>query len=84
MTGKNGRECFDRVMIPDPMLLTVAVMRDDRSRTRSALIVVPEEVLFRRMETCWPTTKSAGAANRKPEVLTGKLSAWAKSTSKVV
>ncbi len=59
----------------------VAVIRDDRSRTRSALIELPEELLFRLMDTCWPTDKSAGMEKTSPVVLTATLSACTKSTS---
>lgn len=70
--NSDGNEEFcPIVMIEEPIDCTVAVIRDDRSLTRSA-ISVPLEELFRRIETCCPATKSAGPVNEdeKEEVPT--------------
>src|SRR5271165_6709316 len=52
-----------RVETPDK---TMPVTRDDRSRTRSALIELPFEFGFRLTCTCWPTIRSAGASKSNP------------------
>src|ERR1700692_3364539 len=71
-----------KFMLGEPTDCTVAVIRDDRSRTRSATSVLVDE-LFRRIETCWPGTRSAAPLNEdeKDEVLTWRLSTWRKSIS---
>ena len=38
--------------------VTVAVMREPRSKTRSAFNEIPAEVGFRRTDTSWPTIRS--------------------------
>jgi len=66
---------------------TDAVIREDRSRTRSALIVEPVEPGLRLTCICWPTKRSVGevsGANENPPVLIGAMSEWAKSTSNTV
>jgi len=68
------------LIIGEALDKTLAVMRVDRSRTLSALMMtlpdVPDEpAAFRRMDICCPTAKSVGAANKKPPVLTVILSA---------
>src|SRR6266853_3870726 len=66
---------------------TIPLTREDLSRTRSAVIEVPDDNValgFRRTCTSCPTIQSAGTLKAIPVVPTGRLFSNTKSLSKVV